>query len=210
MKFLSNTRRGGSLIVNKDDAPLFSLKKQIARIAKKNGAHVVWYSLKNPTAKNIKKVIKIPGIHNISNSLAVIELGKTLKISEKKTLEAIGSYNGAWRRMEHKGIIKPGIQVYDDYAHHPTEIKATLQGFKEKFPRSPLICVFQPHQAQRLELLFKEFSQAFDDADVVVLLPLYKVLGRDERLPHDSAALAAALKKRSPKKWITYVDETKK
>lgn len=210
LNFLSNTRQGGTLILNKDDAPLFSLKKQIARIVKKNKLHVVWYSLKNPAAAKIKRTIKIPGRHNVSNSLAVLELGKTLKIPEKKILEAIGSYNGAWRRMEHKGVIKPDVLVYDDYAHHPTEIKATLQGFREKFPRSPLICAFQPHQAQRLELLFKEFTQAFDDADIVVILPLYKVLGRDEKLPHDSAALVNAMKKRSPKKWIMYVSDPKK
>jgi UDP-N-acetylmuramate--alanine ligase len=125
-------------------------------------------------------------------------------------LGAIGSYQGAWRRMEHKGVIKQNVNVYDDYAHHPTEIKATLQGFREKFPQSPLVCVFQPHQAQRLELLFKEFTSAFDDADIVVLLPLYKVLGRDEKLPHDSAALARALQKRSSKKWIMYVDDKNK
>jgi UDP-N-acetylmuramate--alanine ligase len=209
LKFLSNTRTGGSLILNKDNAPLFSLKKQIARIAKKNKVDVTWYSLKNPAAKKIKKIIKIPGQHNVSNALAVLELGKALKIPEKKILTAIGSYQGAWRRMEHKGVIKQNVNVYDDYAHHPTEIKATLQGFREKFPQSPLVCVFQPHQAQRLELLFKEFTGAFDEADIVVLLPLYKVLGRDEKLPHDSAALAAALEKRSPKKWITYVEDKK-
>ncbi len=210
LTFLGNTRSGGLLILNKDDAPLFSLKKQIARIAKKNKLDVTWYSLKNPAAKKIGRVIKIPGRHNISNALAVLELGKALNISEKNILTAIGSYQGAWRRMEHKGVMKPDVLVYDDYAHHPTEIKATLQGFREKFPRSPLICIFQPHQAQRLELLFKDFIQAFDAADIVAILPLYKVLGRDEKLPHDSAALVEALQKRSPKKWITYVAETKK
>jgi UDP-N-acetylmuramate--alanine ligase len=213
LKFLSNTRKGGLLILNKDDAPLFSLKKQIARIAKKNKLDVTWYSLRNPAAAKIKRVIKIPGQHNVSNSLAVFELGRALKISEKNVLAAIGSYNGAWRRMEHKGSLKkfgaPDVLVYDDYAHHPTEIKATLQGFREKYPRSPLICVFQPHQAQRLELLFKEFTAAFDDADIVAILPLYKVLGRDEKLPHDSAALVNAMKKRSPKKWIMYIADPK-
>lgn len=210
IKFLTNTREHGALILNKDDVPLRSLKKSITRLAKKKHVKVVWYSLHDPSAKKIRRVIKIPGEHNISNALAVMELGKLLKISEKRTLDAIGLYQGAWRRMELKGVIKPSISVYDDYAHHPTEIKATLQGFRAKFPRSPLICVFQPHQAQRLELLFKEFSQSFDNADIVVILPLYKVLGRDEKLPHDSKALAEALQKRSPKKWIEYANDPKK
>jgi UDP-N-acetylmuramate--alanine ligase len=131
-----------------------------------------------------------------------------LKVPAKKTLEALASYNGAWRRMEYRGKFH-GAFVYDDYGHHPTEIKATLAAFRQKFPHSPLICVFQPHQAKRLEILFKEFCGAFDAADATLILPLYKVLGRDERLPHDSEALVTALKHRSPEKLIFYASNPK-
>jgi UDP-N-acetylmuramate--alanine ligase len=215
LTFLSTTRRDGVLILNRDDKPLHSLKASIARIAKKKHLKVLWYSTKNPESKKVQRAITIPGQHNISNALAVLQIGKVLKAPEKKVLAAIGSYKGAWRRMEYKGTLKikgvsPKVMVYDDYAHHPTEIKATLSAFKDKFPRSPLICVFQPHQAQRLELLFKEFTQAFDAADAVFILPLYKVLGRDEKLKHDSEALVRALKKRSPKDPIFYVPDPKK
>ncbi|HEY5220595.1 MAG TPA: UDP-N-acetylmuramate--L-alanine ligase [Candidatus Paceibacterota bacterium] len=209
LKFLARTRRSGTLILNRDDVALYSLRATIARLAKKRELKVIWYSMRRNamSAKKIKKIIPIPGAHNISNALAIIALGKALKIPEKKTLGAIGSYRGAWRRMELKGRLKnTKIAVYDDYAHHPTEIRATLAAFKEKFPRSPLICVFQPHQAQRLELLFEDFATAFDAADIVFILPLYKVLGRDEKLPHDSAALARALVARTPEKPIFYLD----
>ena len=161
-------------------------------------------------ARKIKRVIPISGEHNISNALSVAALSKILKIPEKKFLAAIGSYKGAWRRMELKGRLKnTKIPVYDDYAHHPTEIKATLAAFKEKFPRSSLVCVFQPHQAKRLELLFKDFVGAFDTADVVFILPLYKVLGRDEKFPHDSEALAHTLSLRAPAKPVFYLAEPK-
>lgn len=209
LKFLARTRRGGTLILNRDDAPLYSLHTAIARMAKKRGLKVVWFSLRGDaaTARKIKKIIPISGVHNVSNALAVAKLGAMLKIPEKKILAAIGSYRGAWRRMELKGKLKnTKIPVYDDYAHHPTEIRATLAAFKEKFPQSPLVCVFQPHQAQRLEILFKDFTEAFDAADVVFILPLYKVLGRDEKLPHDSAALARALAVRTPAKPVFYLD----
>jgi UDP-N-acetylmuramate--alanine ligase len=213
LKFLGKTREGGVLILNRDDAPLYSLKPTIVRLAKQRDLKVIWYSLKDDAtvARKIKKIIPISGIHNVSNSLAVAALGRTLKISENKVLDAIRSYKGAWRRMEFKGKLKAtAIPVYDDYAHHPTEIKATLAAFKEKFPHSSLVCAFQPHQAKRLELLFKDFAEAFDAADIVFILPLYKVLGRDEKFPHDSAALVKALEKRSPEKPVFYLAEPKK
>jgi len=216
LKFLSRTRHGGVLILNRDDAPLYSLAPAIARLAKKNELKVIWFSLRGDAAaaRKIKKIIPIAGEHNVSNALAVLKLGAILKIPEKKILSAIGSYKGAWRRMELKGKLqmakarseqKIKIPVYDDYAHHPTEIRATLAAFKEKFPQSPLVCVFQPHQAKRLELLFKDFTEAFDAADIVFILPLYKVLGRDEKYPHDSAALAEALAAREPGKPVFYL-----
>ncbi len=84
-----------------------------------------------------------------------------------------------------------GAKVYDDYAHHPTEIKATLEAFREKFPKSKIICVFQPHQAHRLKVLFKDFTNAFNDAGELILLPSYKVAGRDVQIrKYTSEALA--------------------
>jgi UDP-N-acetylmuramate--alanine ligase len=188
------------------------LRAQIARLAKKRELKAIWFSTRgvgtNATmARKIKKIIPISGEHNVSNAMAVAALGKTLKISEKKILGAIGSYKGAWRRMELKGTLKnTKIRVFDDYAHHPTEIRATLAAFREKFPHSPLFCIFQPHQAKRLNILFKDFVGAFDVADIVFILPLYKVLGRDEKFAHDSAALVKVMQKRSPGKLIFYLE----
>ena len=216
LKFLSRTRPGGTLILNRDDAPLYSLRAAIAQLAKKRNLKVIWFSTRAVgageiggavDARKIKKVIPISGEHNVSNAMAVVKLGKILKIPEKKILDAIGSYKGAWRRMELKGILKnTKIPVYDDYAHHPTEIRATLAAFREKFPRSPLFCIFQPHQAKRLNILFNDFIGAFDAADIVFILPLYKVLGRDEKFPHDSAALVKVMQKRSPGKLVFYLE----
>jgi UDP-N-acetylmuramate--alanine ligase len=210
LKFLSRTRVGGVLILNRDDAPLYSLRAQIARLAKKRELKVIWFSTRGAgaaAARKIKKIIPISGAHNVSNAMAVIQLGKVLKIPEIKVLSAIGSYKGAWRRMELKGTLKnTKIQVFDDYAHHPTEIRATLAAFREKFPHSPLFCIFQPHQAKRLNILFKDFVGAFDVADIMFILPLYKVLGRDEKFAHDSAALVKVMQKRSPGKLIFYLE----
>ena len=212
LRFLKNTRAGGTFILNRDNKNLYSLRMQIMHIAKKNDIHVVWYSLRDPEAKKIKHAIKIPGIHNVSNALAVYKLAKALGISERMALSAIGAYRGAWRRMEYRGKFggaggaQGGAPVYDDYAHHPTEIKATLQAFREKYPHKKIVCVFQPHQAKRLKTLFGEFVTAFKDADKTLLLPIYKVAGRDEKPGRfDSEALARAVQKREPKKLFFYL-----
>jgi UDP-N-acetylmuramate--alanine ligase len=189
-------------------------------IAKKKHLRVIWYSIKRPdsksTATKLKKIIGIPGEHNLSNAMAISELGKLLKIPEKKVLAAIGSYHGAWRRMEYRGDLsmyrRPAasvkIPVYDDYAHHPTEVAATLQGFHEKFPAVPIVCVFQAHQAKRLKALFKEFITSFRGADILIVIPAYTVAGRDTFHPRFTAErLAGAIAKHYPQKIVRYLPQ---
>jgi UDP-N-acetylmuramate--alanine ligase len=215
VKFSARTKKGGVLILNKDNKPLFSLKAKINKIAEVRALKVFWYSIKNPAAKKISGVIKIPGEHNLSNAMAVYTLGRLLKIPEKRISQTVGAYHGSWRRMQYRGICKLSpipyrLPVYDDYAHHPTEIKATLKAFKEKFPGRKVVCVFQPHQSKRLRALFKEFRTAFDEADVLVLLPIYKVAGRDKINPRfTSRKLAEAIKKKYPRKPVFYLANPK-
>ncbi len=218
IKFMARTRDGGMLILNRDDKTLYSLHTRIDEIAKKKNVNIIWYSITaRPPAAKIKKSLKLPGVHNFSNATAVYELGKLLKIPEKKILAALSSYEGAWRRMEYRGTAIIGdapketkALVYDDYAHHPTEISATLQAFREKFPHQPIVCVFQPHQAKRLQVLFKEFVNAFNDADLLILLPFYKVAGRDEKESRiTSELLARAIAKKYPRKRLYYLAEPK-
>lgn len=224
LNFLSNASPDGIFILNHDDKNLFSLKNKIARIAARKRIKTVWYSTKNALlSAKIKKHLQIPGAHNLFNALAAYHLGKVLRIPEEKILSALGSYRGAWRRMEYKGFFRQSISnrfreysrinskkirdikvlVYDDYAHHPTEIKATLQAFREKFPKQKLICVFQPHQAERLKQLFKDFTEAFRDADCLILLPAYQVAGRDRTYKQfTSEKLARAINLRNLKLGI--------
>ncbi|MDP2650625.1 MAG: UDP-N-acetylmuramate--L-alanine ligase, partial [bacterium] len=178
-KFINNLDNNGILVLNKDNAPLLSLGKQLKR-------KVIWYSLKEKVlAQKIKKHLKIYGEHNLSNALGVYKLARALGIEEKDILKAFSRYEGAWRRMELRGLYKIRetkyrIPVYDDYAHHPTEIKATLSAFREKFPKMRIVCVFQPHQTDRLKKLFKEFTSAFDEANDLILLDVFRVKGREK------------------------------
>ena len=228
LKFFSGTRGGGALILNGDNEMLRSLNQKIDKVSKSNNLRVEWYSLRNKESVRIKKHIKLPGQHNVSNALAVFCLSKFLGISEKVFLSSISEYGGSWRRMEYRGklqVLSSKLQalVYDDYGHHPTEIKATLEAFREKFPKRRIICIFQPHQAERLKLLFKEFKNAFEDADTVVILPIYKVVGREPaRLPaqtgagvssatskYDSESLVKSMQKSKPSRPIFYLKEPK-
>lgn len=228
LKFLSRVKPSGALILNQDNVALSSLAPRIKEIARKRKLRVLWYSVHSNTAKKIKKVIKIPGLHNISNAVAAYKVGRILGISHKKILAAISKYRGSWRRMEYRGIMRgkkpevrskgrtilhtsyPLLRVYDDYAHHPTEIKATLAAFREKFPKSKIICVFQPHQAKRLRALFREFVTAFKDADITILIPFYKVTGRDRTDSRfTSRTLAAAIQKKYPGKSVFYLANPK-
>ncbi len=201
LRFIGSIKPRGILVLNKDDHNLFSLKDKIGKIAKKNHLRVFWYGARvNPgLARRVQRSLKISGDHNISNSLGVYTLAKELGAKDKDIFKALTSYCGAWRRMEYKGKFKIQksnikIDVYDDYAHHPTEVRAALSGIAQRWPSSALICVFQPHQAQRLKLLFKEFITAFDDADILILLDIYKVVGRDGMSHNiDSSKLAQAI-----------------
>lgn len=231
LKFFSGTRDGGALILNRDNEMLRSLNQKIDKVSKSNNLRIEWYSFLDKESVKIKKHIKLPGQHNVSNALAVFCLSKFLGISEKVFLSTISGYGGSWRRMEYRGELrimnnelwkkktsKPIIHnskfiipVYDDYAHHPTEIKATLQAFREKFPEHRIICVFQPHQAERLKLLFKEFQNAFETADTVVILPIYKVTGRESSTvsKYDSESLVKTMQKSKPSRPIFYLKESK-
>jgi UDP-N-acetylmuramate--alanine ligase len=220
LKFIKNIQVGGILVVNKDNKNLFNLKNKIEKIAKNNNLELYWYSItldrrSQAQCNKIKKILKIPGEHNVSNALGVYCLAKALKIKDKALFGALGSYCGAWRRMEYRGNLKSQISnlkisVYDDYAHHPTEIKAALSGFRQKYPKSKIICVFQPHQEKRLRALFKEFASAFNDADNLILLDIFKVKGRDESSSGiNSEKLAEAIQKRKHSPAVLYLKNPK-
>ncbi len=141
----------------------------------------------------IRRVLQVPGEHNVKNALNAYALASYLGIPKQMILRALAKYSGAWRRMDYRGKLGKAL-VFDDYAHHPTEIKATLAAFRQKWPKNALICVFQPHQADRLRRLFSDFKGAFKAADRVLILPEYKVAGREERFDkkYNAAALARA------------------
>lgn len=172
-QYLEKIPKDGVIIANHDD-------ERLRRVAGRFNNNVVWYSLESPEADTVRAIIQIPGDHNVSNALAALMLGRTLGIPEHAILSVIGRYRGAWRRFEFKGMINGGY-IYNDYGHHPSEIRATLAAARATFPFRRVLCVFQPHQYARLAYNWDGFIQAFDGADRVILLPVYEVAGRDAK-----------------------------
>ena len=115
--------------------------------------------------------LNVVGIHNVSNSLPAIALADTFGVSMEQIQSALLQFTGTERRFEHKGTVG-GVEIIDDYAHHPTEIKATLTA-AQKYPHRDLWCVFQPHTYSRTKLLFPDFVEALSLADKVVLADIY-------------------------------------
>ncbi len=115
--------------------------------------------------------IQSPGLHNVRNALAAISVGLELEISFEKVKEGLEKFSGVYRRWELKAEVG-GISIYDDYAHHPTEIKATLQGAKAGWKRR-IVCVFQPHLYSRTRDFQDEFGRSFFNADMLIVTDVY-------------------------------------
>jgi UDP-N-acetylmuramate--alanine ligase len=149
-------------------------------------------------------VLSVPGQHNKQNAFAAAEVAKTLGITDDFIRRGLEDFHGTWRRFEYKGLLN-GAKVYDDYGHHPTEIKATLQGAREWFPDKKLILIFQPHQYSRTRALFSEFSQSFTDANEVWITDIYKTRDSEEDIAATSAEQLAEAVSDTDAKYIPFI-----
>jgi len=188
LKFMSSIPENGYVVACSDDANVRSLLGRI-------NCNIVTYGIRSRNAMWRAKGIKydergcasytlvqdgkeidriklgVPGIHNVSNSLAAIASCYSLGCRMESIKEGLAAFSGTHRRFETKGIVK-GIRVIDDYAHHPSEVRATLQAAKN-CKAAKVWCVFQPHTYSRLQHLLEDFSTAFNDADSVIVSDIY-------------------------------------
>ena len=121
--------------------------------------------------KNI--IIPIIGIHNIRNSTAAIAVASSIGISNNIIKNSLRKFQGVQRRFT-KVFTFQNVPFFDDYAHHPTEIKEVLEGVRKVYKEKEIICFFQPHRISRVKNLHEEFSKSFIKADIVVLCPIYR------------------------------------
>ena len=119
--------------------------------------------------------LSVPGEHNRLDAAAALAVADILKIPEAVAQKALQNFAGTWRRLEKRGALPSGAIIYDDYAHHPTEVIASLQALRELYPKGEkkIHILFQPHLYSRTKAFWKEFTIAFDEADMVAFLPIY-------------------------------------
>ncbi len=190
--FLNKTPLLGKNVVCIDDK---NLKNLVKKINKKNFLTYGFCNQANLQCKNVRNIrmgmlfdidvnlpnkkikirnikIKLLGIHNILNTVATVAIGLLLNISIKKIKTSLFSFSGVQRRLtivyRSKGTI-----MYDDYAHHPTEIKAVLEACKHNFKNKKIIAIFQPHRFSRMKTLYNQFIKSFYNANQVLVCPVY-------------------------------------
>ena len=135
-----------------------------------------------------------PGLHNRQNAAAALSAARFVGVEQAVAEAALSTFVGTWRRFEYKGEVA-GSVVYDDYAHHPTEIKAAIAGAREVYPERTVTVVFQPHTYSRTKELFTDFITALSAANKVVLLPIYAAREVDDgSITSDMLAVALAEK----------------
>lgn len=147
--------------------------------------------------------LNVFGEQNALNALCALAVGFELGLSAEQIKKGLSAFSGTKRRSEFIGKLTDGSLLYDDYAHHPTEIKATLASFRKAFPKSKIITIFQPHMYSRTKILFKDFASSFSDSDLVLVPEIFPSF-REEPDPNFSSSLLAAEIKMHSKEAIYF------
>ncbi|HEU4759387.1 MAG TPA: UDP-N-acetylmuramate--L-alanine ligase, partial [Dehalococcoidia bacterium] len=226
-QFLSQVRPEGNIVACRDNPALQALLWQSAGDDVNLPVHVVSYALHHQadwTAENISRkgvdgsafVVKfrrevfgtyetrLPGSHNVSNALGAIAVGHLLGVSAGEMGAAVAEFRGVRRRFEPVGEAA-GVTVMDDYAHHPTEVEATLAAAQERFPGRRLVCLFQPHTYTRTAYLLEGFRTCFRDCDVLLIAETYAA--REEPAAGMSAVALAGEIVAPPARYAGPLDE---
>lgn len=207
-KFAKLLPEDGALIINSDiknyEEITKDLKCKVITVGKSNADYIAdsisysetgygIFTAKRKDKEDIRISLNVPGEHNIYNALAVIAVADEMNIDEKAIISGLSDFTGTDRRFQKKGEVN-GFTVIDDYAHHPTEIKATLRA-AANYPHKKLWVVFQPHTYTRTKAFFDDFAEALSLADAVVLADIYAARETDT-LGVSSEMLAESIKNR--------------
>jgi len=166
---------------------------------------VVSSNLNVTKTDSVEVSLQVPGKHNVRNALAVFAIIELLGLSVEKAAQALSKFTGTGRRFQLRGEAN-GISIFDDYAHHPTEIKATLAGARARYPERRIWAVWQPHTYSRTQTLFLDFARAFKDADEVIVTEVYAA--REPKQDFTSAEIVSAMPNRSARYIETLTEVT--
>lgn len=142
--------------------------------------------------------ISIPGEHNALNATSVIIAALECALSLNAIKRALALYSGSKRRFEYVGKLASGALLYDDYAHHPTEIKKTLESFRKRFPKHKIVCIFQPHTYSRTKSMFEDFIHSFSLCNTVIITNIYPSLREKPDLAVSSQRLFESMSRFHP------------
>ncbi len=219
-RFTENIKRGGRLIAYDSNPFLSGIIKEIPQTITYgyNGNSV--YSISDITFSHTgmpsfdvsykgqllgRAELNVPGEHNILNATAAFACCHQMGVSPEVIIDTLGKYTGTQRRFDIQGTTKKGVTVVDDYAHHPTEIRATLSA-AQNIPHNRLWCLFQPHTYTRTLALMDEFAEAFSDADILILADIYAA--REKNIYKvTSETLADSIKAHHPDKDVRYMKD---
>jgi UDP-N-acetylmuramate--alanine ligase len=151
--------------------------------------------------------LRLPGRHNVANALAAIAVGRELSIPFPVIARALNEFTGVVRRFETKGE-RDGVLVVDDYAHHPTEIAATLAAARQVYPRRRLVALFQPHLYSRTRDFAQDFGRALSACDVAIVTDVYP--SREKPIPGVTGELVASAAREAGHARVLYVAEKEK
>ena len=161
-----NEHGGLDFVVNSEQLAVSSEQSPISQ----SPSLSVSQSLNHSVSQSLS--LSLPGLHNIRNALAALQVGRAVGLEWDEMAAALATFRGAGRRFEMKGQVN-GVTVVDDYGHHPTEIKAVLAAARQQYPTSRIWAVWQPHTYSRTQTLLADFAACFSDADRVVVLDIY-------------------------------------
>ncbi|MBI2003126.1 MAG: UDP-N-acetylmuramate--L-alanine ligase [Candidatus Wildermuthbacteria bacterium] len=160
-RFISRLPGDGCLVCNGED-------ENTRRMMSKVQCKIQEYSInKQKEGEMLRKILKVPGEHNVANALAALTAARELGVGDEVSFKSLGMYKGAWRRFEIFRVSKPKpYTLVSDYGHHPTEVGVTADAARKKWPKKTIWLVFQPHQYQRTHLLFKDFTRVLANLPV--------------------------------------------
>lgn len=152
--------------------------------------------------------LEVPGAHNARNAVAALEAARLAGVDPERAAAALADFPGVARRFEPVGSTPSGARVYDDYAHHPTEVSATLAAARTLGPKR-LVAVLQPHQYTRVQFMWREFGAALRDADLAVVLEVYSSRGGPQDYPGiSSGAIAVAARDAPGERTVVWLPGT--
>ena len=155
------------------------------------------FSVRQNNYNDLEIILPMPGKHNVINSLFAVAVARELGVVDESIKKGLLKYKGVERRFQYHGVFLTNsgkeFKLIDDYGHHPTEIKVTLEACKEAFPNQKILLVFQPHRYSRTRDLFEEFIKVLSEVNALILLPVYAA-GEDEIVGTDSKTLARSIR----------------